>query len=310
MRRLLDASALLRRTGYLVIPAKAGIQRLQRHWVPAFAGTTAALFAASVTVRLRRHRVPAFAGTTAALFIASVAVTVLWSTSMSAMDEMPMSGGWTMSMAWMRMPGQSWLGAAASFIGMWTVMMMAMMLPSLVPMLRRFQEAVGAMEGTRLAGLTALAGLAYFCVWGLLGVAVYPLGTALAELTMQHPALSQAVPLASGAVMLVAGALQFTAWKARQLASCRACVPDIAQRPADAVTALRHGLRLALHCIYCCTGPIAVLLAIGVMDLCAMALVTTAITAERLAPNEGVAKILGVVAMTAGLSLIGQAATG
>jgi predicted metal-binding membrane protein len=34
-------------------------------------------------------------------------------------------------MAWMRMPGQTWPGAAASFLGMWVVMMVAMMLPSL-----------------------------------------------------------------------------------------------------------------------------------------------------------------------------------
>jgi hypothetical protein len=40
---------------------------------------------------------------------------------MSAMG-MPMPGGWTMSMAWMRMPGQTWLGAATSFLGMWVVM--------------------------------------------------------------------------------------------------------------------------------------------------------------------------------------------
>jgi hypothetical protein len=34
-------------------------------------------------------------------------------------------------MAWMRMPGQTWPGAAASFLGMWVVMMVAMMLPYL-----------------------------------------------------------------------------------------------------------------------------------------------------------------------------------
>jgi predicted metal-binding membrane protein len=51
------------------------------------------------------------------------------------MGEMSMPGGWTMSMAWTLMPGQTWPGAAASFLGMWTVMMVAMMLPSLVPML-------------------------------------------------------------------------------------------------------------------------------------------------------------------------------
>ena len=77
----------------------------------------------------------AFFGVSALLFAASAAVTIVWCASMSAMDGMTMPGGWTMSMAWMRMPGQTWLGAVASFLGMWVVMMVAMMLPTLVPIL-------------------------------------------------------------------------------------------------------------------------------------------------------------------------------
>src|SRR6516225_7497222 len=78
----------------------------------------------------------------ALLFAASAALTMFWCASMSAVDEMPMPGGWTMSMAWMRMPGQTWPLAAASFLAMWVVIMVAMMLPSLVPMLWRYREAV------------------------------------------------------------------------------------------------------------------------------------------------------------------------
>jgi predicted metal-binding membrane protein len=71
----------------------------------------------------------AFFGVSALLFTAGVALTIVWCASMQAMDGMPMPGGWTMSMTWMRMPGQSWPGSAASFVVMWTVMMVAMMLP-------------------------------------------------------------------------------------------------------------------------------------------------------------------------------------
>jgi predicted metal-binding membrane protein len=78
---------------------------------------------------------------------------------MSAMGGMLMPGGWTMSMAWMRMPGQTWAGAAASWLGMWIVMMVAMMLPSLVPMLWRYREAVTSAAETRLGLLTALVGM-------------------------------------------------------------------------------------------------------------------------------------------------------
>jgi predicted metal-binding membrane protein len=106
----------------------------------------------------------AFLGVLALIFAISAAVTIVWCTSMSAMGGMPMPGGWTMSMAWMRMPGQTWLGAATSFLGMWVVMMVAMMMPSLVPMLWRYRQAVGTVE-TRLALLTALVGLGYFVVW-------------------------------------------------------------------------------------------------------------------------------------------------
>ena len=69
----------------------------------------------------------AFLGISALLFGVSVALTILWCASMSEMPGMPMPGGWTMSMAWMRMPGQTWLGTATSFVGMWAVMVVAMM---------------------------------------------------------------------------------------------------------------------------------------------------------------------------------------
>jgi len=133
----------------------------------------------------------AFFGVSALLFAASAAVTIVWCASMSAMGGMPMPGGWMMSMAWMRMPGQTWPGAATSFLGMWVVMMVAMMLPSLVPMLWRYRQAVGRPGETRLGRLTALAGVGYFFVWTGFGMAAFPLGVALAAVEMQQPALAR-----------------------------------------------------------------------------------------------------------------------
>jgi predicted metal-binding membrane protein len=251
----------------------------------------------------------AFFGVSALLFAASAAVTIVWCASMSAMGEMPMPGGWTMSMAWMPMPGETWLGAAASFLGMWVVMMVAMMLPSLVPMLWRYRQAVGGTGETRLIWLTALVGVGYFFVWTLFGMAAFPLGVVLASVEMQLPALARTVPIAIGVVILIAGALQFTAWKAHQLAYCRETPGPGRTLPADAGTAWRHGLRLGLHCGSCCAGPMAILLVIGVMDLRAMAVVTVAITVERLAPaGERVARAIGAVVVGAGLLLIARAA--
>jgi predicted metal-binding membrane protein len=241
----------------------------------------------------------AFLSVSALLFAASAAVTIAWCTSMSAMGEMPMPGGWTMSMAWMRMPGQTWPGAAASFLGMWVVMMVAMMLPSLVPMLRRYRQAVGRTGETSLGRLTALVGVGYFFAWTVFGMAACPLGVALAR----------AVPIAVGVVVLLAGAPQFTAWKAHHLTCCRQAPGRGRTLPGAAGTAWPHGLRLGLHCSRCCVGLMAILLVIGVMDLRAMAVVAAAITVERLAPaGERVARAIGAVVVGAELFLIARAA--
>jgi predicted metal-binding membrane protein len=250
-----------------------------------------------------------FFGVSALLFAASAAVTIHGCASMSAMDEMPMPGGWTLSMAWMRMPGQTWAGAASSFLGMWVAMMVAMMLPSLVPMLWRYRKAVGRTGETRLGRLTALVGMGYFFVWTVFGMAAFPLGAALAAVEMQLPALARTVPIAVGVVVVIAGALQFTAWKAHYLACCRELRWCGCTMPADAGTAWRHGLRLGLHCSYCCAGLTAILLVMGVMDVRAMAVVTAANAVERLAPaGEHVARAIGVIIVGVGLLVIVRAA--
>lgn len=246
-----------------------------------------------------------FLGVSALLFVADTAATMLWCASMSATGAMPMSAGWTVSMAWMPMCGGTWLGTAASFLGMWTVMMVAMMLPSLVPMLWRWRRAVAVSGEVRLGRLTALAGLGYFTVWIVLGAAVFPLGAVPASVMAARPELAQAAPAAAGLIMLVAGALQFTAWKARHLACCRqAPEPGRLLRP-DAGTAWRHGLRLGLHCVNSCAGLTTILMVMGMMDGRVMAAVTVAITAERIMPGgERIAWVTGAAALGAGAFLI------
>jgi predicted metal-binding membrane protein len=260
------------------------------------------------------HALPAFVkqdswlvGIAGAVFIGSVMATIYFAMSMP-MDGIPMPGGWTLSAAWMPMCGKSWSRTAASFVLMWVVMMAAMMLPSLLPMLWRYRQATGR-AGGRLGRLTVLVGVGYFIVWTVIGAALFPLGTALAAAEMQQPALALAVPMAAAVVVLIAGALQFTTWKARQLACCREMPARIRSLPADAGTALQHGLRLGFECVLCCTNWMAILLVIGVMDLRAMGLVTAAITTERLAPRaDRVAQALGVAAVAAGLLSLAQAA--
>ncbi len=241
------------------------------------------------------------------LFAGSAALTIRSCESMSAMGGMPMPGGWTMSMMWMRMPGQKWGEAAGSFVGMWVVMMVAMMLPSFIPALWKYRQSVEGSGQRRLEGLMLLVTLAYFLVWAAVGVAVFPLGVTLASLAMELPAVSRAVPVGVGVVVLGAGVLQFTKWKAHHLECCRN--PLLSTTEPTASSAFRYGLRFGLHCSYGCAGLTAVLLVVGVMDLRVMAVITAAITAERLAPSgERIARAIGAITIAAGLLLLTRGA--
>jgi predicted metal-binding membrane protein len=250
-----------------------------------------------------------FFATLVIVFVVCTAVTTAWCNSMSAAGEMPMPGGWTMSMAWMRMPGQTWAGATASFVCMWVVMMAAMMLPSLTPVLGRYRQSLRAIRDARRGRLTTLLGLGYFFTWTLFGLAVFPIGAAMATIEMKHPALARAVPIVAGLVVVIAGALQFTNWKAQHLTSCREAPWRDYAVSAHPAKAWRLGLHFGLHCGLSCANLTAVLLVVGVMDVRAMAAITAAITAERLEPaGAGVAQAIGFFVVGAGLILIGRAA--
>jgi predicted metal-binding membrane protein len=221
---------------------------------------------------------------------------------------MAMPGGWTMSMAWMRMPGQTWGDATTLFVGMWVVMMVAMMLPSLGPVLWRWRLAMVKSGVGSPDSMAAAIGTGYFVVWTGVGMLLFPLGACVAAIAMRSTALARDVPFASGLVVLMAGALQFTGWKAHHLACCRNAPGNAFGVPEDARTAWRQGLRLGMHCGLTCANLTAVLVALGVMNLGAMAIVTAAITVERVVPRaERVAQAIGIAIVTGGLILIARA---
>ncbi len=241
---------------------------------------------------------------TAALFCLSVAVTVAWCGAMSTMHRMPMPGGWTMTMAWMCMPGQSATGAAAAFLAMWSVMMVAMMLPVLAPALLRYRRAFAPGDARRERSTVAVA-LAYFSVWAFTGAIVYPLGVVLNAAAMHSAALSRAIPPIMGVTLVLAGALQFTGWKRRLLECCRTASAPCPTGAVTARAAWRYGLRLGWQCVQCCAGLTALLFVLGVMDPFAMALVTGLVAVERLAPGgRRAAHIIGVLLVVAGLCVL------
>lgn len=269
----------------------------------------------------------ALAAGTALLLAGSWTLTVKWSMSMSGMEGMSTPDGSAMAThagaamsthGGLGMPmspelggmgGQPWPGAMLSFTAMWTVMMMAMMPPSLAPTLWQHQWAVDRMVVRRPRGMTLLVGMGYFVVWAIVGMTVFTIVTALAAARVALPALDLAAPYMVGVVVLIAGAIQLTTWKAHHLTRCRQRLAAGSLMRWDAAASWRRGLRLGIHCSISCAGLTATVLTVGVMDLRAMALVTAAISAERLAPDGArVARGIGLVAIAIGVfRLIGAA---
>jgi predicted metal-binding membrane protein len=206
----------------------------------------------------------------------------------------------------MTMPQQSWYAGAAAYVGMWMAMMVPMMLPSLVPMLSRYGRSVRARNAMQVHGLLALVAVGYFAVWSVIGATASVATTGIAAGLMHSGRVAALPPLAAGLGLLLAGAIQFTSWKTRQLALCRE--ESCGHPPApNAVSALQHGLKLGVRCSLCCGSLMLALLATGMMDLAAMAVVTVAVSVERWAPARlRVARVVGVAIVTAGvLTIIG-----
>ena len=235
-------------------------------------------------------------------FLASVVATAYFCRSMCC--EMDMPGGWTMSMMWMRMPGQSWPASATSFLLMWLVMMVAMMMPSALPMfLHMGRSHAGTRTANALAILTLVAA-GYFAIWLGAGAVVYALGVVFAPTAMGWESFSRAVPVLSGAALLAAGLFQFTPWKMTSLLRCRAPV-GCAAGCIGRRTGFLLGCREGLACCVCCTAPMMIQLALGVMNPLVMVGVAIAIAAEKLLPRpEIVSRLIGVTSIVAGIGSI------
>lgn len=234
------------------------------------------------------------------LFLAGVAVAVERCAAMAAMGAMPMAGGGTLSMTWVRMCGQSWSNAAMSFLGVWMAMTVAMMTPVLAPALWRVRRGLGEASLQRCNARAAVAAAAYFLVWGVLGLAVYPLGAAGAVLALKAQVVARLIPHASAVILAGAGMLQLSSWKRRRLEDCRhRCAADESS-VASVRQAWRQGLHLGLHCTACCAPLTLAMLVLGAMDLRVMTAAAVAIAAERLAPGGlQLARASGVLMLAA-----------
>jgi predicted metal-binding membrane protein len=243
--------------------------------------------------------------TAAAVFFLCAGATLYFVHTMSGGMAMP--GGWTMSMMWMRMPGQGWGGAGVMFVAMWVAMMIAMMLPSALPMLLLYRRVLGFRGDASLGLATWSLGAGYFAVWLAFGAVAYVVGAVVAQGAIRFETVSRAVPAASGVALVVAGIYQLTPWKTACLRHCRN--PTQLMSGHLGRRGWRDALSLGLHhgtfCAGCCCGLMLVQLVLGVMSIGTMVLVAAVIAAEKtLASGVGIARTVGGAAVLAGAGMV------
>lgn len=196
-------------------------------------------------------------------------------------------------------------GNIASFVALWTVMMAAMMLPSVTPAVLLFASVAQSRIrfGASVAPTAAFAG-GYLAVWMLTGVAV-----ALADQASGGwVAMSAWGRSLIGGALVVAGTYQFTNWKRTCLGYCREPIQFFMRHWRDGLFgAIQLGAHHGLYCLGCCWGLTLALIALGLMNPLWMLASALLILAEKVAPwgarfalIVGAALILGGVGAATG----------
>jgi predicted metal-binding membrane protein len=187
---------------------------------------------------------------------------------------------------------------------MWAIMMAAMMLPTLVPTLRSYEDLMVSADGTRAGWLGVLLG--YAIVW--IGFAAVITGAQLGLLfggVIDMLGIAKS-PFVAGGLLLAVGAFQFTRAKEICHGVCHSPIMYfLGHWRTGFAGGLRMGLGLGAFCVGCCWGFMALGFVGGVMNLAWMGLATLFMVIEKL-PQVGhvVTKPAGGVLMAAGAGVI------
>ena len=199
-------------------------------------------------------------------------------------------------------------GALGFFVGVWVVMMAAMMFPSIAPMVLmhvRIQEGRRERGEAGVAGATALFVAGYLLAWaaaGLIGYGIFQLGKAA---TGDLFSWDNVGPYLAGGIVCGAAIYQLTPLKDVCLRHCRSPFAFLMQHwHAGRLGSLRMGVLHGGWCVGCCWALMAALFALGVMSLGWMAFIAALIAVEKLLPWQVLAsRGIAVVLLALGLAL-------
>jgi predicted metal-binding membrane protein len=197
------------------------------------------------------------------------------------------------------MTGTMGLGLAA-FVPVWTLMMAAMMLPSVAPTASLYARTMPTNRAMRISGLV----VGYLAVWAVAGLPAFGLAWLTGWLTGTHPSAAHILAVAAFAA---AGLYQLTPLKDRCLAHCRSPLGLLLHygsyrgRTRD----LRVGAHHGGYCLGCCWALMVILIAVGVMNVAAMVGLAALILTEKLwrwGPLAG--RLAGVAALALAVATI------
>jgi predicted metal-binding membrane protein len=199
------------------------------------------------------------------LFVVAVVGWVWTSHRMRGMDAGP----------WTALGGLSW------FLGVWIVMMAAMMFPSVAPTVALYARATK--RSSWLLAWLFVAG--YLLAWAIAGLAAFAVGSAATQLLGERLSWDSAGRTLSGVTLIAAAVYELTPMKDVCLGKCRSPLGALLGSWREGRSgALRMGARNGAWCVGCCWALMAALFALGVMSVSWMALVAAIIAAEKALP--------------------------
>jgi predicted metal-binding membrane protein len=217
--------------------------------------------------------------------------------TMENMDGMlmPMSAGpWTVA-------------HARVMVCMWIVMMVAMMLPSALPMLLLYATIARRQHGAaRAAPAVTLFALAYLAVWSLFSIAAAALQYLLERAALLSPMMESTSIVLAGATLVAAGVYQWTPVKSACLAHCQSPLDFVlAHWHSGSVGAFRMGIRHGAYCVGCCWALMLLLFVGGVMNLAWIAGLAVYVLVEKLTPpGHWISRATGVVFVAWGVATL------
>ena len=192
---------------------------------------------------------------------------------------------------------------------MWSVMMVAMMLPSATPMILLFANmSRQRSEAARPYVPTAVFTLGYLFVWTGFSLVATVANWGLHQGELLSAMMGRATPGVAGALLIGAGLFQWTPLKTACLSHCRSPMSFLMTHLREGwLGAFATGMHHGLYCLGCCWLLMALLFALGVMNLAWIAVLALFVVAEKVVPHGLiVGRASGVALVTWGFWMLGS----